>query len=154
MWSWLKLNAWCLEALQCKNCAGSFSEPQIRIDTAILCALHQLLWILKLLKLWNRWWHAPTIAWPLRKDEHAIAKCLKCETKKFCTADALCSCLSTMSPTDLDMELAGRRESSVHWRAAAAVNAAQAASCADDMMQQLLDGATGSENGGSVGVSG
>ena len=50
----------------------------------------------------------------MRKDEHAIAKWLKCGTKKFCTADALCSCLSTMSPTDLDMELAGRRESSVH----------------------------------------
>ena len=44
------------------------------------------------------------------------------------------------------MELARRRESSVQRRAAAAASAERAASCADDLMQVLIeDSATGSK---------
>ena len=50
------------------------------------------------------------------------------------------------------MELAGRRESSLKRRAAAAVSAENAAGCADDLMKGMLEDATRSENGGSVGV--
>ena len=39
-----------------------------KITTAIAYALHQLLWILKNLEV-DMWWHAPNIAWPLRKDD-------------------------------------------------------------------------------------
>ena len=46
------------------------------------------------------------------------------------------------------MELSSRRESSVQRRAAAAVNAAVAAECADDLMQRMLDEATGSRTHG------
>ena len=50
------------------------------------------------------------------------------------------------------MELAGRRESSLKRRAAAAVSAENAAGRADDLMKRMLEDATRSENGGSVGV--
>ena len=49
------------------------------------------------------------------------------------------------------MELARRRDSSVQRRAAAAASAERAASCADDLMQKMIeDSATGSE--GSAGA--
>ena len=50
------------------------------------------------------------------------------------------------------MELASRRESSLQRRAAAAVSAVNAASCADDLMEEMLEEAAGSGNGGSVGA--
>ena len=50
------------------------------------------------------------------------------------------------------MELAGRRESSLQRRAAAAVSAQNAAGCADDLMEKMLEEAAGSGNGGSVGA--
>ena len=46
------------------------------------------------------------------------------------------------------MELSSKRKSSVQRRAAAALNAAVAAECADDMMQRVLDEAAGSGNHG------
>ena len=50
------------------------------------------------------------------------------------------------------MELAGRRESSLQRRAAAAVSAVKAAGCADDLMEEMLEEAAGSGTGGSVGA--
>ena len=49
--------------------------------------------------------------------------------------------------TTADMELSSRRESSVQRCAAAAVNAAAAADCTDDMIQRMLDEAAGSGHG-------
>ena len=50
------------------------------------------------------------------------------------------------------MELASRRESSLQRRAAAAVSAVKAAGCADDLMEEMLEEASGSKTGGSVGA--
>ena len=50
------------------------------------------------------------------------------------------------------MELAGRRESSLQRRAAAAVSAQNAAGCADDLMEKMLEEAAGSGRDGSVGA--
>ena len=59
-----------------------------------------------------------------------------------------------MSPADLNWhgELAGRCECSLQSRAAAAVSAENAAGCADDLMERMLEDAIRSENGGSVEV--
>ena len=41
----------------------------------------------------DMWWHAPDIAWPLRKDDPMpLHKWLKGETKKSCPAAARFSC--------------------------------------------------------------
>ena len=51
------------------------------------------------------------------------------------------------------MELARRRDSSAQRRAAAAASAERAASCADDLMQKMIeDSATGSKEGSAAGA--
>ena len=66
-----------------------------------------------------------------------------------CALQLLVQGLWAQAGITADMELSSRRESVVQRRAAAAVNAAVAAECADDLMQRMLDEATGSRTHGA-----